>query len=149
MRKSGYCKQLSLSVARSGPAGAETLVYGTKQRPKSHVESIPRRQLLSACGHVCFSEFIFHFSLFFLPYCPSSIIWILKCVCERTSAHYSHVSLASPYDKNSTKMKLSLGHCCNYTDRKTAVLGEKPAPVPLCPPQIWRRLPRKAWSPSE
>ena len=81
MRKSGYCKQLSLSVARSGPADAETVVYGTKQQPKSYVEII-RRQLLPACGLLCFSEFLFHFSLFFLPYCPFSIVWILKSVCE-------------------------------------------------------------------
>jgi hypothetical protein len=30
---------------------------------------------------------------------------------------------------------------CNDTDRETEVLGEKPVPVPLCPPQIPHGLP--------
>ena len=40
MSKSGYCKQLLLCVARSGPADAETFAYGRKQQAKSLVESI-------------------------------------------------------------------------------------------------------------
>jgi hypothetical protein len=64
-------RYLSPGPVRSGPADAETLVYGKKQQLKSRVDCI-RRQLLSPCGHVSFPEFIFHFSLFFFyPTAPS------------------------------------------------------------------------------
>lgn len=140
MRKSGCCKQLSLSVARSGPTDAENLVYGRKQQPKSHVECI-RRQLLSACVLVCFYEFIFHFSLFFLPYCPFSIVWILKSVCERTSSHYSHVPLACPYIRTVLRWSWVWRIAVILLTGKLQYSEKTPATVPLCPPQIYADCP--------
>jgi len=39
-------------------------------------------------------------------------------------------------------MKLSMEHWRNDTDKEFEVLGEKPVPVPFCPPQISHEL---AW----
>jgi hypothetical protein len=53
------------------------------------------------------------------------------------------VTPACPSDKNRTKVKMSMMHWGNNTDRgKPEVLGEKPFQMSLCPPQILPGLTR-------
>ena len=49
----------------------------------------------------------------------------------------SHPSPACPSDKSSISMEISMEHWyCDIDNGATEVLGEKPVPVPLYPPQI-------------
>jgi hypothetical protein len=95
----------------------------------------------SCFQHVCFYEFIFHFSLFFLPYCPFSIVWILKSVCERTSSHYSHVPLACPYIRTVLRWSWVWRIAVILLTGKLQYSEKTPATVPLCPPQIYADCP--------
>jgi hypothetical protein len=114
------------------------------QRVKWNVYADSCFQPVNMCAFLNLSLIFFCFSyptFFFLNgWNPEVCVWKNFCLLLLRFARVPTIR---------TKVKMSLGHCCRYTDRKAAVLGEKPAPVPLCTTQIIERQPWNARSPSK
>ena len=83
-----------------------------------------------------FQHSIFSESCSFLSaHVPNAQLLLTSAVRQATERHF-HVSQASPLLLLTSVLKVKLGIEHRLNADRTKVHGEKPVPVPVCPPQI-------------